>query len=81
MTQKSPTLPQKLKQLAAEAEDDEDIVSDVIPQAESDIIGKSRDEIITNSAVILVLICQTGYNSPTIVPSLVKNSQKKDRYN
>ena len=30
MTQKNPTLPQKLKELAAEAKDDEEILSDLI---------------------------------------------------
>ena len=81
MTRKNPTLLQKLKELAAEAEDDEEIVSDLIPQADSDNNDESRDHIITKSTVIPVLICQTGYNSPTIVHSLAKISRKKDRYN
>ena len=65
----------------AEAEDDEEIVSDLIHQEESYNRDKSRDHIITKSTVIPVLICQTGYNSPTIVHSLAKISQIKDRYN
>ena len=72
---------QKLKELAAEAEDDKEIVSDLIPQDESDKSKKSRDHIITNSTVIPVLICQTGYTSPTIVHSLENIPRKKDRYN
>ena len=75
MIQKNPTLLQKLKELAAEAEDDEEIVSDLIAQADSDNSDKSRDHIITNSTVVPVLICQTGYNSPTIVHSLEKPPQ------
>ena len=38
LTQKNPTFLQKLKELAAEAEDDEEIVSDLIPQSDSDNI-------------------------------------------
>ena len=72
---------QKLKELADEAEDDEEMVSDLIPQDNSDNSNNSRDHIIINSTVIPVLICQTGYNSPTIEHSLAKISQKKDRYN
>ena len=67
--------------MTAEAEDDEEIVSDLIPQADSDNNDESKDHIITNSTVILVLICQTGYNSTTIVHSLANISRKKDRYN
>ena len=70
---------QKLKELAAEEEDDEKILSDLISQAESDKINESRDHIITNSTAILFLICQNGYNSPTIVHSLAYFTQKKDR--
>ena len=51
---------QKLKELAAEGEDDEDILSDLIPQSDSGNINESRDQIITNSTVIPVLIYQTG---------------------
>ena len=80
-TQKNPTLLQKLKELVAEAEDDEEIVSNLIPEAKSDNNDKSRYHITTNSTVIPVLICKTGYNSPTIVHSLAIFSQKKDRYN
>ena len=71
----------KLKELVAEAENDEEIVSDLITQANSDNSNESRDHIITNSTVIPVLICQTGYNSPMIVHSLTKITWKKDRYN
>ena len=81
MTRKNPTLLQKLKDLAAEAEDDEEIVFDLIPQADPDNNDESRDYITTNSTVIKFLICQTGYNSPTIVHSLAKVSRKKYRYN
>ena len=81
MTQKNSTLLQKLKELAAEVEDDEEIVSNLIPQANSDNNNKSRDHIITHSTVFTVLICQTGYNSPTIVHSLANVSRKKDQYN
>ena len=72
---------QKLKELAAEAEDDEEIVFDLIPQDDLDNNNKSRDQIITNSTVIPVLISQTGYTRPTIVHYLANISQKKDRYN
>ena len=72
---------QKLKELAAEAEDDEEIVSDLITQDDSDNSNESRDQIITNSTVIPVLNCQTEYNSPTIAHSLGKIPRKKDRYN
>ena len=81
MTQKNPTLLQQLKELAADADDDEEIVSELIPQDESDKIYKSKNCIITNSTVIPVLICHTGYTSPTIVHSLVNFPRKKDRYN
>ena len=76
-TQKNPTLLQKLKELAAEAEDDEAIVSDLIPQSESDNIDESRDNITTKSTVTPVLICQTRYTSPTIVHSLGFFSEKR----
>ena len=81
MTQKHPTLLQKLKELAAEAEYDEEILSKLIPQSDSDNNDESRDNKITNSAVIPVLICQTVYSSPTIVHSLANVSRKKYRYN
>ena len=81
MTQKNPILLQKLKEFAAESEDDEEIVSVLISQADSDNSNDSRDHIITNSTVIPVSICQNGYNSPTIVHSLEKLSRKKDKYN
>ena len=55
-TQKNPTLLQNLKELAAEAEDDEEIVSDLIPEDDSDNSNKPRDQIITNFTVITVLI-------------------------
>ena len=80
MKQKNPTLLQKLKELAAEAEYDEEIVPDLNPQADSDNINESRDHIISNSTVILVSIFQNGYNSPTIVHSLGNPPRKKDRY-
>ena len=70
----------KLKELAAEAEDGEEIVSGLISQDNSDNRNKSRDHKITNSTVAPVLICQTGYTSPTIVHSLGKKSPKMDRY-
>ena len=72
---------QKLKELETEAEDYEEIVCNHIPQSDSDNINKSRDDIITNYTVIPVLICQTRYNSPTKVRSLVIPSRKKDSYN
>ena len=68
---------QKLKELEAEAEDNEDIVSDVIPQEDSENSNKPRDHITKNSTVIPVLICQTGYSSPTIVHSLEISPQKR----
>ena len=71
----------KLKELAAEAKDDEEIVSDLIPQSDSDNSDESMDHIITNSTVIKVLICRTGYTSPAIVHSLANTPRKKDRYN
>ena len=60
----------KLKELAAEAEDDEEIVSDLIPQEDLYNIEESRDNIITNFTVIPVLICKAGYTTPTVVYSL-----------
>ena len=67
----------KLKELAAEAEDDEEIVFDLILQDYSEKSDKSRYHIITNSAIIPVLIYQTGYTSPTIVRSLAKFPEKR----
>ena len=81
MSQKNPTLLQKLTELAAEEQDDEEILSDLIPQADSDNNDESRDHIITDSTVIPVLIYQTRYNTPTIVHFLEKFPWKKDRYN
>ena len=78
---KKSDLIQKLKELEAEAEDDEEIVSNFILQADSDNSNKSRDHIITNSTVVPVLICHTGYNIPMIVHSLEPPPLKKDRYN
>ena len=72
---------QKLTKLAAEAEDDEEIISYLISKSDSYNNNKSRDHIIKNSTVIPVLICQTGYNIPTIVHSLAKFPRKKDWYN
>ena len=60
LIQKNPTLLQKLKELAAEVEYDEDIVPGLTSQEESYNIDESRDHITTNSTVITVLICQTG---------------------
>ena len=77
MTHKNPTLLQKLKELAAEAEDDKEIVLDLIPQSDSYNIDASRDYIITNYTIIPVLIYQTGYNSPMIMHSLVNVSSEK----
>ena len=80
-TQKNPTLLQKLKELAADAEDGEEELSNLIPQYDSDNSNDSRNHIITNSTLILVLICQTGYTGPTMVHSLANFPRKKDRYN
>ena len=66
-----------MKKLAAEAEDEEEIVSNLVPQEDSDKNDKSRDHIITNSTVLSVLICQTGYTSPTIVHSLANFPGKR----
>ena len=71
------TLFQKLKELAAEAEDDKEIVSVLITLEDSDNSNDSRDHIITNSTVIPVLFYQTGYISPTIVHSLANFSRKR----
>ena len=51
------TLLQKLKELADDSKDDEEIVSDLIIQADSDNRNKSSDHIITKSAIIPVVIC------------------------
>ena len=53
MTQKNSILLPKLKELAAEAEDDEEIVSNLITQSESDNSNESRYQIITNSTAIV----------------------------
>ena len=42
MTQKNPTLLQKLKKLLAESEDDEEKVSDLIPHSNSDTPTSQR---------------------------------------
>ena len=70
VTLKNPTLLQKLKELAAKANDDEEILPNLINQENSDNSNDSRDYIIKKSTVIPVLICHTGYTSPTIVHSL-----------
>ena len=68
--------------MADEAEDDEEIVSYLIPQEEEYNTDKSRNQKIKNSTVVIVLIYQTGYTSPTIVHSLAKVfPKKKDKYN
>ena len=72
---------QNIKELAAEAGDDENIVLDLIPPKDSENSNKSKDHIDKNSTVIPVFIYHTGYTSPTIVHYLVNFSQKKDRYN
>ena len=77
MTQKSLTLLQKLKEVVSETEDHKEILSGLIPQDDSDNRNRSRDNIITNSTIISVLIYQTGYNSPTIMHSLANISRKK----
>ena len=77
MTQNNPNLLQKLKEFADDAEDDEEIVSDLINSSISVNSNKSRDHIITKSTVIPVLICQTGYNSPTVVYSLANKFLEK----
>ena len=71
---------QKLKELAAEEEADEKIVSDIIPQEDSYNSNKSRDHITTKTTILLMLICQTGYTRPLIVHSLANFAPKKDRY-
>ena len=80
-TTKKPTLLKKLKELEAEADDDEEIVSDLIPQSNSDHNNESRDHIIKKSTVLPKRICEIGYNSFTIMHFLEFFSQKKDRYN
>ena len=55
---------QNLKELAAESEYDKDVVSNLIPQLDSDNIKKSRYHITTKSTAISVLICQTGMYIP-----------------
>ena len=72
---------QKLKKLAAEAEDDEEIVSYLITQEGPDNSDESRDHMNKNSTVIPSLIYQTGYTSPTIVHYLEIYPPQKDRYN
>ena len=64
MIQNNPTLLQKLKELSAEAEDDEEIVSNLIPQDDSDNSNKSRDHIITNSTVIPVFSVRLDTTDP-----------------
>ena len=81
MAQNNPTLIQKLKELAAEAQDDEEIVYELIPQDDSDNSNESRYHIITNFTVITVLIPQTGYTNHTIVHYLANFTCEKDRYN
>ena len=81
MKQKNPTLLLKLKVFEAEAEDEEELVSNLTPQDDSNYSNESRDHIVKNSTVIPVLICKTGYSSPTIVHSLENPPRKKDRYN
>ena len=81
LTQKNPTLLHKLKELAAEVEDDEEIVSELKLQEDSDNSDDSRYHITNSYTIIKVLIYQTGYTSPTIVHSLTKLPQKKDRWN
>ena len=54
---KKTTLLQKLKELVAEAEDDEKILSELIPKEHSDNSDKSREHTITKSTVVPVLIC------------------------
>ena len=76
-TPKNPTLLQKLTGLSADAEDDENILSDLTPQKYSKNINEIRDHITTNSTIIPVLIYQTGYTSPTIVHSLENSVQKR----
>ena len=66
---------QKIKELAAEAEDDEDRVSDLTTQEDSDSSNNSRGYITTNSTLISVLKYQTGYTSLMIVHSLEKITQ------
>ena len=56
VTQKNPTLLKKLKELAAEALDDEEIVSNLISQDDSDNSNESSDHIIKKSTVIPWLI-------------------------
>ena len=48
-TQKNPNLLQKLKELAADSEYDEEILSNLIPQTDSDNREKPRNHIIKNS--------------------------------
>ena len=69
------------KELAAEAEDDAEILSDFIPRDDSENSNKSKDCIITDSIVIPFIRCQTGYNSATIVKSFANLPRKNNRYN
>ena len=64
----------------AEAGVDKEIVSDLIPQEDSDNSDESKYHITTNPTVIPVFIFQTGYTSPTIVHYVANVSYKKDRY-
>ena len=73
MDTKKSTLLQKLKELASEVEDYKEVVPGLIPKEDSDNRNNSRFHITKNYTVIPVLICQTGYTSPTIVHSLEKH--------
>ena len=81
MTYKNPKFASEIKEIGSWGEDDEGIVSGHIPQDNSENSYKSIDHIIVKSSVIPILICQTGYTSPTIVHSLENSPQKKDRWN
>ena len=65
-----PTLLARMKELAADAEDDQDIILDLEPQGDSDKNEETREYITTHSDVLPILVFQTGFRRPNMVHSL-----------
>ena len=78
-----PTLLEKMKELAADAEDDEDVLLDLEPQGESDKNEETREYITTQSDVLPLLVFQAGYIQPNIVHSVgiyATSARKRDMW-
>ena len=72
-----------MKELATDAEDDQDVLLDLKPQGDADKNQETRDYITTHSDVLSLLAFQVGCNQPHIMHSLgiyAMSARKRDMW-